>query len=52
VNDEQGRSHMGVPPGTLNRSDFGMTGYQRIVGNQVMSTIDADLVQATTNAAK
>lgn len=48
VNDGQGHSHMGVSAtGTLNRSDFGMTGYQGMVGNEVQLTIDAELVQAT-----
>lgn len=53
VNDGQGHSRMGVSAaGILNRTDFGMTGYQGVVGNEVMLTIDAELVQATTNAAK
>lgn len=52
VNDGQGHLHMGLSAtGTLNRTDFGMTGHQGIVGNEVMLTIDAELVQATTNAA-
>lgn len=53
VNDGQGHSRMGVSAtGTLNRTDFGMTGYQGMVGNEVILTIDAELVQATTNSAK
>ena len=33
--------------GTLNRTDFGMNGYQGVVGNEINLTIDAELVQAT-----
>jgi polyisoprenoid-binding protein YceI len=52
-NDGKGHLHMGVSAtGTLNRTDFGMTGYQGVVGNEVQLTIDAELVQATTNPAK
>jgi hypothetical protein len=29
-----------------------MTGYQGVAGNEVSLTIDAELVQATANAAK
>ena len=50
-NDGQGHLHMGVSAtGSLNRADFGMTGYQGMVGNEVQLTIDAELVQATTPA--
>jgi polyisoprenoid-binding protein YceI len=53
VNDGQGHLHMGVSAtGTVNRTDFGMTGYQGMVGNEVILTIDAELVQPTTTAAK
>ncbi len=49
VKDGQGRLHMGVSAtGTVNRTDFGMTGYQGVVGNEVILTIDAELVQAAT----
>jgi polyisoprenoid-binding protein YceI len=51
VKDGQGRLHMGVSAtGTANRTDFGMTGYQGVVGNEVTLTIDAELVQTTANA--
>jgi len=51
VNDGQGHLHMGVSAtGTLNRTDFGITGYQGVVGNEVQLTIDAELVQATAGA--
>jgi len=51
VNDGQGHLHMGISAtGTLNRTDFGMTGYQGVVGNEVQLTIDAELVQATAGA--
>ena len=53
VNDGRGYLHMGVSAtGTVDRADFGMTGYQGIAGNEVNLTIDAELVQATANAAK
>ncbi len=49
VKDGQGRLHMGVSAtGTVNRTDFGMTGYQGVVGNEIILTIDAELVQAAT----
>jgi polyisoprenoid-binding protein YceI len=50
INDGQGHLHMGVSAsGTLNRTDFGMTGYQGVVGNEIQLTIDAELVQATAS---
>src|SRR5438046_448867 len=46
VDDGHGHLHMGISAsGTLNRTDFGMTGYQGVVGNEVKLTIDAELVQ-------
>jgi len=51
IDDGHGHLHMGVSAsGTLNRADFGMTGYQGVVGNEISLTIDAELVQATTAA--
>ncbi len=51
VKDGQGRLHMGVSAtATVNRTDFGMTGYQGIVGNEVTLTIDAELVQTPINS--
>ncbi|HKV79748.1 MAG TPA: YceI family protein [Candidatus Sulfotelmatobacter sp.] len=51
IKDGQGRFHMGVSAtATVNRTDFGMTGYQGVVGNEVTLTIDAELVQTTANA--
>lgn len=48
IDDGHGHLHMGVSAtGTLNRTDFGMNGYQGIVGNEINLTIDAELVQAT-----
>ncbi|HYM76055.1 MAG TPA: YceI family protein [Candidatus Dormibacteraeota bacterium] len=48
IDDGHGHLHMGVSAtGTLNRTDFGMTGYQGVVGNEINLTIDAELVQAT-----
>lgn len=47
LNDGHGHLHMGVSASTtVNRTDFGMTGYQGMVGNEVTLTIDAELVQA------
>jgi polyisoprenoid-binding protein YceI len=52
-NDGQGHLHMGVSAtGVIDRTDFGMTGYQGVVGNEISLTIDAELVQPTTNPAK
>jgi polyisoprenoid-binding protein YceI len=49
VDDRHGHLHMGVSgTGTLNRTDFGITGYQGMVGNEINLTIDAELVQATS----
>ena len=51
VKDGQGRLHMGVSAtATVNRTDFGITGYQGIVGNEVTLTIDAELVQTPNNS--
>lgn len=48
IDDGHGHLHMGVSAtGTLNRTDFGMNGYQGVVGNEINLTIDAELVQAT-----
>lgn len=48
IDDGHGHLHMGVSAtGTLNRTDFGMTGYQGVVGNEINLTIDAELVRAT-----
>lgn len=48
-NDGHGHLHMGVSAtGTLNRTDFGMTGAQGVVGNEVQLTIDAELVQPSS----
>jgi polyisoprenoid-binding protein YceI len=49
--DGHGHLHMGVSgSATVNRTDFGMTGYQGVVGNDVMLTIDAELVQASAGS--
>lgn len=53
VTDGHGHLHMGVSAkGTANRTDFGMTGYQGIVGNEVQLTIDAELAQEIASPAK
>src|SRR6185312_363144 len=51
VNDGHGHLHMGVSATDMvNRTDFGMTGYEGMVGNDITLTIDAELVQATNGA--
>lgn len=46
VKDGHGRLHIGVSgTATVNRSDFGMTANQAMVGNEAVLTIDAELVQ-------
>jgi polyisoprenoid-binding protein YceI len=46
VKDPRGRVHMGASATTtINRSDFGITGYQGMVGNDLAITIDAELVR-------
>jgi polyisoprenoid-binding protein YceI len=46
IKDGRGRSHMGASATTkINRSDFGMTSGQAMVGNEVTLTLDVDLVQ-------
>ena len=53
VNDQHGRLHMGVSATTtVNRTDFGMTGYQGMVGNEAVLTIDAELVQPVGGSTK
>lgn len=53
VDDGHGRLHMGVSAtGTVNRTDFGMTGYQGMVGNEIKLTIDAELVMPAPNMPK
>lgn len=48
VNDGRGHLHMGISATAIvNRTDFAMTGYQGMVGNEVQLTIDAELVQET-----
>jgi polyisoprenoid-binding protein YceI len=49
VDDGRGHLHMGASATTtVHRTDFGMTGSQGIVGNDVALTIDAELVQAAS----
>ena len=53
VKDGHGRVHMGVSATTtVNRTDFGMTGYQGMVGNDVILTIDAELLQPVSAGTK
>jgi polyisoprenoid-binding protein YceI len=53
MNDGHGHLHMGVSATTtVNRTDFGMSGYQGMVGNDVTLTIDAELVQPASGSTK
>jgi polyisoprenoid-binding protein YceI len=53
VKDGRGRLHMGASATTtVNRTDFGMTGYQGMVGNEVTLTIDTELVQPASADAQ
>lgn len=53
MNDGHGRLHMGVSAtGSVDRTEFGMTGYQGMVGNTVTLTIDAELVQPAGAGSK
>ena len=47
------QNHMGVSAtSALDRTDFKMSGYQGMVGNNVTLTIDAELVQAAATGAR
>ncbi len=47
ITDPKGRQHMGVgATATLDRTEFGMTGFQGVVGNEIKLTIDAELVSS------
>lgn len=53
MNDHRGRLHMGASATTkINRMDFGMNGYQGMVGNDVAITIDVELVKPTAAATQ
>jgi polyisoprenoid-binding protein YceI len=53
ANDGHGRLHLGVSASTkVNRSDFGMSGYEGMVGNEAVLTIDAELVQPVSGSTK
>mgnify|MGYP001254181313 CR=1 FL=1 len=53
MTDPRGKVHMGASATTkINRVDFGMTGYQGMVGNDVTITIDVELVKAGGDAGK
>lgn len=48
IDDGKGHLHMGISAtATVDRRDFGITGYQGPVGNEINLTIDAELVRAT-----
>jgi len=48
VKDPRGNLHMGAAASTVvNRTDFGMTGYQGMVGNEITINIDVEVVQRT-----
>ena len=53
MKDPRGKMHMGASASTtINRTEFGMTGYQGMVGNDVTITIDVELVQPSGSPAK
>ncbi len=53
VKDPRGNMHMGASATTtVNRTDFGMTGYQGMVGNDVTITIDVEMVRPASVDAK
>ncbi len=50
IKDQRGTLHMGAAATTkINRMDFGMSGYQGMVGNDVAITIDVELVKRIAN---
>ncbi len=53
MKDPRGKEHMGASASTtINRTDFGMNGYQGMVGNDVAITIDVELVKPAAPAAQ
>lgn len=53
VKDPRGNMHMGASATTtVNRTEFGMTGYQGMVGNDVTITIDVEMVKPSGETAK
>lgn len=49
VKDPRGKLHVGASATTtINRTDFGITGYQGMVGNELPITIDVELVRPET----
>lgn len=46
MKDPRGNMHMGAAASTsVNRTDFGMTGYQGVVGNDIAINIDVEVIQ-------
>jgi polyisoprenoid-binding protein YceI len=53
LKDPRGKMHMGASATTrINRTEFGITGSQGMVGNDIMITIDVELVKPPREAAK
>jgi polyisoprenoid-binding protein YceI len=49
VKDPRGKLHVGASATTtINRTDFGITGYQGMIGNELPITIDVELVRPET----
>jgi polyisoprenoid-binding protein YceI len=49
VKDRRGKLHVGASATTtINRADFGITGYQGMIGNDLPITIDVELVRPET----
>ena len=52
VKDQRGNLHVGASASTVvNRSDFGMTGYQGMVGNEITINIDVEVLQRAPQTA-
>ncbi len=53
MKDPRGNMHMGASATTtVNRTEFGMTAYQGMVGNDVTITIDVEMVKPSGESAK
>ena len=52
VKDPRGNMHMGASASTaVNRTDFGMTGYPGVVGNDIAINIDVEVIQHAQESA-
>jgi polyisoprenoid-binding protein YceI len=52
VKDPKGNSHMGASATTkVNRNDFGMSGHEGVVGEEVTITIDTEMIKPAAGSA-